>query len=105
MLDQVEEITATFKNGNQLILCLKESTFAGHKPALLWELFYAEKVFESPNWQNNGSAESHFDAVQTEYFPASMLDTASVAFNKRLSSIDPTRVSGMGFPLDYLINK
>ena len=103
MLNQVQEIKVTFKSGDQLILRLKENVFAGHKPVLLWELFYAEKIEDSSDSQNKESAESHFNVVQTEYFPASMIDTATVAFNKRMSCSNPSQESDMGFSLNYLI--
>lgn len=105
MSKQIKDITATFENGDVLVLSLKESTFAGYKPAVLWELFYGEKINDAIEQHDKGSIGSCFNTHQTEYFPASMYDTAKAAFNKRLTCSNPMHESDTGFSLERMLEK
>ena len=105
MTKQIKEIAATFDNGDMLLLQLKESTFAGYKPALLWELSYGELCQGESIWLEGEPGPSYYNAHQTEYFPASMYDTAKSAFNTRLTCSNPMHESDMGFSLDRMLEK
>lgn len=93
-MTNVKHIEAVFDNGDKLILTLKEgTTFVGHKPATLYELFYAEY------------AGGHYNVYQTEYFPKTEFGSANSAFNIRLSSNNPMNESDQGFHLDSILEK
>ena len=99
------DIIATFENGDVLILSLKESTFAGFKPAKLFELAYGELIKDPVDWENKGSNGSYFNAIQTEYFPATEFGSALSAFNKRLTCSNPMNESDMGWDLDKILTR
>lgn len=107
MTNQVQSLKAEFKNGDLLVLSLKESTFAGYKPALLWELFYCERI--SGNHENVSDDEPvhpdphFFNVHQTEYFPEIAVSAAKSAFNKRLTCSNPRNESDMGFSLNEIL--
>lgn len=105
MSNKVKEITATFSNGDVLTLSLKDSTFAGFKPAKLFELIYGEKIEDPVDWENKGSTGSYFDAHQTEYFPVTEFGSALSAFNKRLTCSNPKNESDMGWDLDKILER
>lgn len=103
MTNQIQTLRADFKNGDLLVLSLKESTFAGYKPALLWELSYYEKNKSVSERQDCEPGTFYFTAHQTEYFPEIAVSSAKSAFNTRLSSSNPRNESDMGFSLNDIL--
>ena len=104
-MSDITSIEATFKNGDKLILSLVPSTFAGYKPATLYELTYGEKIEDPVDWQNKGSTGSYFNAIQTEYFPETEFGKALSAFNKRLTCSNPKHESDMGWDLNKILER
>ncbi len=93
-MTNIKHMEAVFNNGDKLILTLKEGTkFAGHNPATLYELFYAEYV------------DGHYNVYQTEYFPKTEFGKASQAFNTRLTCSNPMNESEQGYPLNVLLER
>jgi hypothetical protein len=103
MTNQIQSLRVEFKNGDLLVLVLKESTFAGYKPALLWELSYNEKCEGIADWQDGEPTAPYFVAHQTEYFPEISSSVARSAFNTRLSCSNPRNESDMGFCLNEIL--
>lgn len=92
----IKEMSATFENGDKLILTLKELKFAGYNFRKLWELFYAEKFMEHGN--------ACYNAIQTEYFPEDCASQAIQAFNIRRTCNNPIHESDQGYDLNKILS-
>ena len=100
---KVKDITVTFENGDVLTLSLRESTFAGFKPAKLFELIYGERHMRETSPSSYKEDPSYFETIQTEYFPATEFSSALSAFNKRLTCSNPKNESDMGWDLNKIL--
>ncbi len=104
-MNKINQLVATFENGDQLVLSLNRSKLIGYETANIFELTYSEKIEDSPDWQNKGSSGSYFNPTNTEYFPESCFGDALSAFNKRLTCSNPMNESDLGWDINKILFK
>ena len=92
-----KDISATYENGDKLMLKLVPCNLAGYQLSNVWHLFYAEKISDDVKG---------LSVIQPEYFPEKNSDHARQAFNQRLTFSNPQLESGLGYNLnDILVKK
>jgi len=83
---------------NEVILEFTYAHFAGFDPAYVLQLMYLE-------FAGIEDGRRSYNACNSEYFPAALLDRAIEAFDKRTAYDNPYRESGLGYSLDSFLSK
>lgn len=104
VFEKLPDFEALFENKDKLTLTLnKNTTFAGYKPADIWELTYYE--YQPGNYGDEEPTPGvhHFMCCNTEYFPGDKEDLAIQIFGYRAMSGNPSKESGKGFQLNSFL--
>lgn len=104
-MKQITSLVATFSNGDQLSLELKDSQFAGYKKAPYYELVYGERHEGEYGDDVATEGKHHFMATGTEYFAKSDVNMAITAFGLRVDSSTPAKATTMGKSVDDVLER